>query len=50
MKTGVFFHQEFSLKGWPIIGNQYQKFSKVMKNVLSLIGTPSSPMADTSER
>jgi len=38
MKTGVFFHTEFSLKDWPIIGNKFRNFPGVMKNVLSLEG------------
>jgi len=38
MRTGVFFHTEFSLKDWPIIGNKFRNFPGVMKNVLSLEG------------
>jgi len=38
MKTGVFFHQEFSLKDWPIIGNKYRNFPGVMQKVLSQEG------------
>lgn len=38
MKTGVFFHSEFSMKDWPIIGNKYQNFPGVMEKVLSLDG------------
>jgi len=36
MRTGVFFHTEFSLQDWPIIGNKFRNFPGVMKNVLSL--------------
>jgi acetoin utilization deacetylase AcuC-like enzyme len=38
MKTGIFFHSEFSLKDWPIIGNKFRNFPGVMPNVLSLDG------------
>lgn len=38
MKTGVFFHREFSLKDWPIIGNKYRNFPGVMEKALSLEG------------
>lgn len=38
MKTGVFFHQEFSLKGWPIIGDKYRNFPEVIKKALSQEG------------
>lgn len=38
MKTGVFFHSEFSMKDWPIIGNKYRNFPGVMGRVLSLGG------------
>jgi acetoin utilization deacetylase AcuC-like enzyme len=38
MKTGVFFHPEFSTKDWPIIGNKYRNFPRVMEKALSLEG------------
>jgi acetoin utilization deacetylase AcuC-like enzyme len=38
VKTGVFFHSEFSLKDWPIIGNKYRNFPRVMEKALSLEG------------
>jgi len=38
MKTGVFFHSEFALRDWPIIGNKYRNFPRVMERVLSLEG------------
>jgi acetoin utilization deacetylase AcuC-like enzyme len=38
MKTGVFFHREFSLKSWPIIGDKYRNFPEVMKGALSQEG------------
>jgi acetoin utilization deacetylase AcuC-like enzyme len=38
MKTGVFFHPEFSLKDWPIIGNKFRHFPGVMQKALSLDG------------
>jgi len=38
MKTGVFFHPEFSRKDWPIIGNKYCNFPGVMERALSLEG------------
>lgn len=38
MNTGVFFHPEFSLKDWPIIGNKYCNFPGVMKKSLSQKG------------
>ena len=36
MKTGVFFHSEFSIKDWPIIGNKFRNFPGVMKSALSM--------------
>ncbi|RLI04695.1 histone deacetylase [Candidatus Bathyarchaeota archaeon] len=36
MKTGVFFHEVFSQKDWPIIGNKFKNFPKVMEEVLKL--------------
>jgi acetoin utilization deacetylase AcuC-like enzyme len=38
MRTGVFFHSEFSLKDWPIIRNKYRNFPRVMQKVLSQEG------------
>jgi len=38
MKTGVFFHPEFSTKDWPIIGNKYHNFPGVMEKALLLEG------------
>jgi hypothetical protein len=38
MTTGVSFHQEFSFKGWPIIGNKFRNFPAVMHKVLSREG------------
>lgn len=38
MKTGVFFHPEFSLKDWPLIGNKCRNFPGVMQKVLSREG------------
>ena len=38
MRTGIFFHTEFSLKDWPIIGNKFRNFPGAMKNALSLEG------------
>jgi acetoin utilization deacetylase AcuC-like enzyme len=38
MMTGVFFHQEFSFKDGPIIGNKVRNFPAVMQKVLSKEG------------
>ena len=38
VKTGVFFHPEFSHQDWPIIGNKYRNFPGVMERALSLEG------------
>ncbi len=38
MKTGVFFHSEFANGDWPIIGNKYRNFPKVIGPFLSLQG------------
>lgn len=35
MRTGVFFHSEFSMKDWPIIGNKFRNFPGVMGKALS---------------
>lgn len=35
VKTGVFFHPEFSNGEWPIIGNKFRNFPKVMETLLS---------------
>ena len=36
MKTGVFFHNEFRNKDWPIIGDKFRNFPDVMKKPLSM--------------
>ena len=36
MKTGVFFHEEFRNKDWPIIGDKFRNFPDVMKKALSM--------------
>jgi acetoin utilization deacetylase AcuC-like enzyme len=38
MKTGVFFHDEFKNKDWPIIGDKFRNFPAVMEKQLSLPG------------
>ncbi len=38
MKTGVFFHEEFRNKDWPIIGDKFRNFPQVMSRALSLPG------------
>jgi len=38
MRTGVFFHSEFSVKDWPIIGNKFRNFPEVMQQALFLEG------------
>ena len=38
MKTGIFFHPEFSQKDWPIIGNKFRNFPEVLQEVLLLEG------------
>jgi len=38
MKTGVFFHSEFANGDWPIIGNKYRNFPRVIEPLLSLEG------------
>lgn len=38
MKTGVFFHEEFKNKDWPIIGNKFRRFPEVMSEQLALPG------------
>ncbi len=34
MKTGIFFHKIFSQGSWPIIGNKFRNFPKVMEYVI----------------
>jgi hypothetical protein len=36
MKTGVFFHKEFTNKDWPIIGDKFHNFPMVMERALLL--------------
>jgi acetoin utilization deacetylase AcuC-like enzyme len=36
MKTGVFFHNEFKNKDWPIIGDKFHNFPEAMEKALSL--------------
>jgi acetoin utilization deacetylase AcuC-like enzyme len=36
MKTGVFFHEEFKNKDWPIIGDKFGNFPQVMEKALAL--------------
>jgi len=36
MKTGVFFHEEFKNKDWPVIGDKFRNFPEVLKDVLKL--------------
>jgi acetoin utilization deacetylase AcuC-like enzyme len=36
MKTGIFFHEEFKNKDWPIIGDKFANFPGVMKKALAL--------------
>ncbi len=38
MRTGVFFHREFSLRDWPIIGKKFRNFPRALQGVLSLEG------------
>ncbi len=38
MKTGIFFHEEFRNKDWPVIGDKFRNFPEVMKPALSLPG------------
>jgi acetoin utilization deacetylase AcuC-like enzyme len=36
VKTGVFFHEEFKNKNWPVIGDKFANFPGVMKNAIAL--------------
>ncbi|RLC70104.1 MAG: histone deacetylase, partial [Chloroflexi bacterium] len=36
MATGVFFHQDLVGETWPIIGNKFRNFPRVMQEALSL--------------
>ena len=36
MKTGIFFHEEFRNKDWPIIGDKFSGFPRVLEKVLAL--------------
>lgn len=36
MKTGIFFHEEFKNKDWPVIGDKFRRFPEVMTTTLSL--------------
>jgi len=36
MKTGIFFHDEFKNKDWPIIGDKFGNFPQVMEKALAL--------------
>lgn len=36
MKTGIFFHDEFKNKDWPIIGDKFGNFPQVMEKALSM--------------
>lgn len=36
MKTGVFFHEMFSQKFWPVMGHKFKNFPKVMEKFLDL--------------
>ncbi len=38
MKTGIFFHEEFKNKDWPVIGDKFRNFPEVLKDVLKLPG------------
>ena len=38
MRTGIFFHEEFRSKDWPIIGDKFYNFPAVLKRVLTLDG------------
>lgn len=38
MRTGVFFHPEFRNKDWPIIGDKFRNFPKVLEKQLTLPG------------
>lgn len=38
MKVGVFFHPLFSQESWPVMGNKFKNFPRVMEDVLSLPG------------
>ena len=36
MKVGVFFHPLFGQESWPVMGNKFKNFPRVMEDVLSL--------------
>ncbi len=36
MKTGVFFHNEFKNKDWPVIGDKFRNFPHVLRDILKL--------------
>jgi hypothetical protein len=38
MKTGVFWHDIFAKSSWPVIGNKFENFPKVMEWALKLEG------------
>ena len=38
MKTGIFFHEEFKNRDWPVIGDKFRNFPGVMKDALALPG------------
>jgi hypothetical protein len=49
MKTGIFFHEEFRNKDWPIIGDKFRSFPGIMAKALPLPGVAyfeSQPASD----
>lgn len=38
MKTGIFRHNAFSVKSWPIIGGKFRNFPSLLNEVLRLEG------------
>ena len=38
MKTGVFWHDIFATSSWPIIGNKFKNFPRVMEKALKIDG------------